>query len=228
MNLRRPKKIVVASNNFGKVREFEKALLPLGFKTVSLQVAGFEEDLREEGDYRENALEKARAVCRSTGLPALADDSGLEVEALGGFPGSASRRYLGPEATQEERNRDILRRLDGVPEKKRGARFRCLLALCFPEGQEIVVEGTCEGTIALSPRGEGGFGYDPIFQLPDGRTMAQLTREEKNQVSHRGKALTRLLALLRGSNDPDPGSSLATNPTDSAVESDKRLEVTGL
>lgn len=199
MSLPGSRRLVIASNNTGKVREFEKALRPLGFRTVSLQEAGFEGDMEEEGGYRENALHKARAVCRATGLPALADDSGLEVEAVGGLPGPASQRYLGPKATAEERNQDILRRLEGLPPEERRARFRCVLALCFPEGREIVAEETCEGTIALSPVGEGGFGYDPIFQLPDGRTMAQLTAGEKNQVSHRGKALRCLLEMLQNS-----------------------------
>lgn len=200
MSAPRLHKLVIASNNSGKVREFENALRPLGLKTVSLEDAGFEEHLDEEGGYRENALHKAGAVCRATGLPALADDSGLEVEALGGLPGPISKRYLGPEATQEERNQDILRRLEGLPLEERHGRFRCVLALCFPGGREIVAEGTCEGTIALSPSGEGGFGYDPIFLLPDGRTMAQLTAEEKNQVSHRGRALRRLSAILSSDN----------------------------
>ena len=193
-----PRRLVIASNNVGKVREFEQALAPLGFEMISLQDAGFNDALVEKDDYRENALSKARAVCDATGLPALGDDSGLEVDALGGRPGTASQRYLGPEAGPEERNRDILRRLEGLSPEKRGARFRCLLALCFPEGEELVVEGVCEGSIALAARGERGFGYDPIFQLSDGRTMAQLTAEEKNLVSHRGKALRGLLGMLRG------------------------------
>jgi len=187
----------MASNNPGKVREFQEALRPLGFRVISMREAGFEGDLEEGDDYRENALGKARAVCRAAGLPALADDSGLEVDALGGRPGAASQRYLGPEATPADRNRDILRRLESVPQEKRGARFRCLLALCFPDGREVVVEETCQGSVALAPSGEGGFGYDPIFLLPDGRMMAELTPEEKNQVSHRGKAIRSLLAALR-------------------------------
>jgi len=196
MNATGTKRLVIASNNPGKVREFRKALGPLGFETVSLKEAEFQGELREEGDYEQNAVSKARAVCLATGLPALADDSGLEVEALGCLPGPASQRYLGPEATPTDRNRDILRRLEGLPPEKRRARFRCVLALCFPDGREVVTEDTCEGTIALAPSGEAGFGYDPIFQLPDGRTMAQLTSEEKNQVGHRGKALRRLLEML--------------------------------
>ena len=205
MHMRAPgmRKLVIASNNSGKVREFDKALRPLGFKTFSLQEAGFEGRPEEEGGYSENALQKARAVCRATGLPTLADDSGLEVDALGGLPGPASQRYLGPEATPEDRNRDVLRCLEGLPLERRSARFRCVLALCFPEGQEIVAEETCQGAIALAPTGEGGFGYDPIFQLPDGRAMAQLTPEEKNQVSHRGKALRRLLGTLSSDNSSD-------------------------
>lgn len=156
-------------------------------------------ELPPEGadSYRENALEKARAVWRSLGLPALGDDSGLEVESLGGAPGVTSARFAGPDADDAANNAKMLAELRGLPEAKRGARFRCVLALVEGEGRERVVEGVCPGTILDAPRGTEGFGYDPLF-LPGGetRTFAELPHDVKNAISHRGRAVRALRAVL--------------------------------
>lgn len=149
--------------------------------------------------YRDNALLKARAAARLTGLPALADDSGLEVDALGGAPGLFSARYGGPGLDDAGRCARLLAALRGVPEGRRTARFRCVIALVDPRGGEHVVEGVAEGRIAEAPRGGGGFGYDPVFYYPPlGRTFAELTDTEKAEVSHRGRAARALRQLLAG------------------------------
>jgi len=159
------------------------------------------EDFPEEDgeSYRANAILKARAAAQATGLVALGEDSGLEIDALGGTPGPLSARFLGPEATYQERFRYILERLQGLPPERRSARFRCLMAVAAPGREEVhVVEGICSGFIALEPRGEGGFGYDPIFYLPARMaTMAELPLHEKNVLSHRAQAAWRLRPLLR-------------------------------
>jgi len=156
-------------------------------------------ELPPEGahSYRENALEKARAVWRALGIPAIGDDSGLEVDALGGAPGVTSARFAGPDAGDAENNARMLAELDGLPPARRGARFRCVLALVEGAGREEVVEGTCPGTILDAPRGSEGFGYDPLF-LPDGetRSFAELPHDVKNSISHRGRAVGALRAML--------------------------------
>ncbi len=140
--------------------------------------------------YGENAARKARAVARVTGLPALADDSGIEIDALQGAPGVRSHRFLGEGATDAERNARVLALLEGMPDERRTARYRAAVAIAMPEGGVRVFDGTCEGAIARSPRGRGGFGYDPIFVVAgDTRTMAELALKEKNRISHRARAL---------------------------------------
>lgn len=155
-------------------------------------------DLPEEGaTYEANARSKALAVAQGVGEIALADDSGLEVDYLEGQPGVYSARFLGKQATDEDRNREILRRLEGVPPENRTARYRAVVALAFPDGRVYTFEGTCEGAIAMQPRGTGGFGYDPIFYLPDlDRTVAELTPQEKDLVSHRGQAVRKAREFL--------------------------------
>jgi XTP/dITP diphosphohydrolase len=149
--------------------------------------------------YRDNAILKARAAARLTGSPAVADDSGLEVDALGGAPGLLSARYGGPGLDDAGRCARLLAELRDVPEARRTARFRCVLALVEPGGREQVVEGVAEGRIAEAPRGRGGFGYDPVFYYPPlGRTFAELTDAEKAEVSHRGRAARALRRLLAG------------------------------
>jgi XTP/dITP diphosphohydrolase len=154
----------------------------------------------ESGEsFQENACIKATAVARATGCLALADDSGLEVDALGGEPGVLSARYGGPTATDADRNRLILERLRGVPKERRTARFRCVIAIADPQGQVRVSEGICEGRITQAPRGSSGFGYDPIFEIPSlGKTVAEVAPEVKNRLSHRAKAMACARATLEG------------------------------
>jgi XTP/dITP diphosphohydrolase len=155
---------------------------------------------RETGEtYAANAVAKARHAAQAAGLPAVADDSGLEVEALGGEPGVLSARYAGEGASDEDRHRKVLDLMREVPEGRRQARFRCAAAFATPEGELLVADGTCEGGIVQEPAGSGGFGYDPIF-VPDGYgvTMAQLTDEQKHAISHRGRAFRALARMIKG------------------------------
>lgn len=179
---------ILASNNKGKLKEMKAILANLGAEVVSQSEAGLLLEAEETGmTFEENALIKARAACEACSEPAIADDSGLAVEVLGGAPGVYSARYGGC-TTDEERVKLLLKNLDG--EKNRKAKFVSCIACLFPNGDVITARGECEGAIALAPRGEGGFGYDPIFELPEtGKTMAELSGDEKNAVSHRGKAL---------------------------------------
>jgi len=189
------RELFVATRNPGKLAEIVTMIRPCGWVLRTLVDRRDLPDPEEEGDtFAANALHKARELHRLTGLPTLADDSGLEVDALGGAPGVRSKRFS-QEGTTEANNQLLLRRLEGV--ERRTARFRCVLALVTDAG-EATVEGTCEGSIAHTPRGEGGFGYDPLF-LPaetPGRSMAELAPEEKNRISHRGRAMSALPELL--------------------------------
>ncbi len=190
-------KLVFASRNAGKLREASALLAPLGFEVAPL--ADFTDaDVEEDADtFAGNAEKKARAAVAATGLPALADDSGLEVDALDGAPGVRSARFAGAPHDDAANNALLLARLDAVPDAARTARFRCVVVYLEPGGAPRVAEGTCEGRILCAPRGAGGFGYDPLF-LPDGqtRTMAELTVEEKNRLSHRARALRALANAL--------------------------------
>jgi XTP/dITP diphosphohydrolase len=188
--------LVLATHNRGKRREWQVLLEGLDVELLLPDDLGLSAEVEETGEtYIENALLKARALVADSGLPALADDSGLEVDALDGAPGLRSARYtLGSDAV---RYRALLRALDGVPEKRRGARFRCVAALALPDGREFITEGVCEGVIALAPKGEGGFGYDPVFYLPErGCMMAELPAEEKNRISHRARAAQAIRPIL--------------------------------
>ena len=191
-------KLLVATNNQGKIREFAALLEGLPFRLVTLAESGIEVDVEETGtSLEQNAVEKATAYSALSGLVAVADDSGLEVDALGGEPGPLSRRCAGEGATDRERNQYLLTRLQDVPWEERGARFRCVIAIVTPEGKVETCEGVCEGIIAFEPHGEGGFGYDPIFYLPElGKRMAELTPEGKNRVSHRAKAAQKARPIL--------------------------------
>ena len=190
--------LVLATGNPGKIAEFSLLLEALGLRVRTLNefpALG----LPPEGDcsYAANALVKARAVTRATQLCALADDSGLEVDALGGAPGLLSARYGGPGLTDQERVQHLLAALGGIREERRAARFRCVVALTVPWGQEAVVEGIAEGRIAPAARGTGGFGYDPIFEIPAlGRTFAELSSSEKARVSHRARAIEAARPIL--------------------------------
>ena len=187
--------LIFASRNAHKVDEVARILAGGPLEILPLPDLPGLDDLPEDHDsFRDNALQKARTVAEITGRPALADDSGLEVLALGGAPGVHSKRYS-PEATAEANNRLLLARLAGITDRR--ARFVCALALVGPEGEAVVI-GSCEGRIGLVPRGAGGFGYDPLF-LPDeapGRSMAELLPHEKDAISHRGRALQRLPELF--------------------------------
>lgn len=191
-------KLVLATRNQGKVREMSELLGPQGIEIISL--AEFPElgDVEEDGDtFRENAIKKASAVCEQTGLMALADDSGLEVDALDGAPGVHSARFAGEPKDDAANNRKLLDLLSGVPPEQRTARFRCVIAIAVPDGWAYTADGTCEGVIAEEPRGSGGFGYDPLFYLPEyGKTFAELDLETKNKISHRGRALAGALDIL--------------------------------
>lgn len=192
-------RVVVATKNPGKLVEIRAALGFPGWDFVAEAELGKWPDIAETGEtFEENARLKAHAVREHTGLAALADDSGLEVDALDGEPGVYSSRYAGECATDGENNARLLLALQDVPEAARTARFRCVMVFIDSEGAETVVSGTCEGTIGFEPLGEGGFGYDPLF-LPDatpGRTMAQLEIAQKNAISHRGAALRALREAL--------------------------------
>ena len=192
------KEIVVATRNAGKVAEIAAALADLPVTLRSLRDFGAVPDAVEDGDtFEANAVLKAKHYARYTGMACLADDSGLEVDALGGAPGVFSARYAGEGAGDAANNAKLLRELAGVPAHRRSARFRCVLAFLDEDGTLLVTEGTCEGIILEQPRGTGGFGYDPLLYLPElGKTVAELTIAEKNAVSHRGKALRQMAAML--------------------------------
>ncbi len=185
--------LVIATNNSGKAREFRRMVKRHGleFEVVSLRDLGvFGEAPFEGEEYVENAVAKARWAASVTGHVALADDSGLEVDALDGAPGPLSARYAGPGSSDEENVQRLLDELQGISLEGRSARFRCVLALALPTGEFCVREATCEGRILLEPVGEGGFGYDPVFFYePLGKTFAEMCEEEKNCVSHRARAV---------------------------------------
>jgi|YNPNPStandDraft_1061719.scaffolds.fasta_scaffold55576_2 XTP/dITP diphosphohydrolase len=189
--------LLLGTNNPGKLRELRELLSPLPLELYSPAELGLAVFVPEDGQtLEENALAKARAYAQASGLPAVADDSGLEVKALGGRPGVHTARYGGEGLSDAERRRLLLRELLATPWEARQARFRCVLALWWC-GQEYLVEGVLDGFIALEERGTGGFGYDPIFFVPElGRTLAELSAEEKNAISHRGRAGQNMRALL--------------------------------
>lgn len=192
-------RLVLASKNKGKLRELETMLAGSSWELCS--VADFPElpPVVEDGQtFRENAVKKALTVAEILKEWTLADDSGLEVDALGGAPGVYSARFAGEPGDDRKNNEKLLRLLAGVPSEQRTARFRCVLALASPEGEVWTTERTCEGLIGLAPRGDQGFGYDPLFYLPElGVTMAELPEEKKNEISHRGKAMRDLLTHLQ-------------------------------
>ncbi|NPA90060.1 MAG: XTP/dITP diphosphatase [Chloroflexi bacterium] len=193
------KRLLIATHNPGKVREYRQLLRDLPLELTYLDEVGITEEVEETGQtFLENAIQKAMGYAELSGMLTLADDSGLEVDALGGAPGVHSSRYAGPGASDQERIDKLLRELEGVPEEERTARFRCVIAVATPDGRLCAAQGTVEGIITESPRGEHGFGYDPIFYLPDkGRTMAELLPEEKNRISHRARAAHAIKPLLK-------------------------------
>jgi XTP/dITP diphosphohydrolase len=203
------RRVVVATRSAHKLRELRSLLDIDGVELVSLDDLGIPGEPVEDGlTFETNARIKARFAARASGLPALADDSGIEVSALGGAPGVRTRRYAGPNATDPENNEKLLRELDGVPPDRRGARYVCVLALALPVSDagrgalEIAIRrGTCRGRIAMAPKGDGGFGYDPIFEPlgepPGGRTFGLYAPAEKDRISHRARAARRMAPVLR-------------------------------
>jgi XTP/dITP diphosphohydrolase len=191
-------KIVVATKNRHKVWEIYLVLKELKIDLVSLEtLSNISLPVEDQHSFKGNALKKAKAVAKQTGMAVMADDSGLEVDALSGRPGIYSARYAGENATDEENNQLLLKELKGVLHKKRRAHYTCVIALILPSGEEKTFRGRCDGIITTEKRGDGGFGYDPLFYLPRfKKTMAEISVETKNRVSHRGRALTRLMIHL--------------------------------
>jgi len=183
------KSIILASNNKDKVKEVKEILK--GYDIISMKEAGIDVDIEENGTtFEENALIKARAIMKLTGQITMADDSGLEIDYLNKAPGVYSARFMGHDTSYDIKNKALIQKLEGVKGSDRSGRFVCAIAVCFPDGREIVKRGTMEGLIAEEIKGDNGFGYDPIVYLPEyGRTSGELAPEEKNKISHRGKAL---------------------------------------
>lgn len=195
-------RLVIASNNKGKIREFKELLSGFGFEVISMSEAGFTNEIVEDGDtFERNAQIKARAVFAAVKSPVIADDSGLEIEYLNGAPGVYSARYAGENATDKDRCDKVLCEMESAPDGKRGARFVCSICLKLSENEEYHVNGTVSGFIGRKPIGNNGFGYDPIFMLNDTESMATISEDEKNRISHRAKALESLREVMetRGS-----------------------------
>lgn len=192
-------KVILASQNQHKLAEIQAILSQYDMELVLQSELGLQIDVEETGEsFEENSLLKAQAVVKATGLPAIADDSGLCVDVLGGEPGIYSARYGAPECvTDRDRLNHLLARMRGVRSEERTARFVCVITLLYPDGRKLTARGSCEGMITLEPRGEDGFGYDPVFYVPShGCTFAQMGAAEKNKISHRANALARLEQML--------------------------------
>ena len=188
------KRLIFATGNQNKMREIREILADLPVEILSMKEAGIEADIVEDGKtFEENAIIKAKTIMELTGELVLADDSGLEIDYLNKEPGIYSARYMGEDTSYDIKNNEILRRMDGVPDEKRTARFVCAIAAVFPDGGEEVTLGVIEGRVAYEIKGEHGFGYDPIFYLPEyGCTTAELPPEKKNEISHRGRGLQQM------------------------------------
>ena len=195
------KSIILASNNKDKVKEVKEILK--GYDIISMKEAGIDVDIEENGTtFEENALIKARAIMKLTGQITMADDSGLEIDYLNKAPGVYSARFMGHDTSYDIKNKALIQKLEGVKGSDRSGRFVCAIAVCFPDGREIVKRGTMEGLIAEEIKGDNGFGYDPIVYLPEyGKTSGELAPEEKNKISHRGKALALIKEELEKSEE---------------------------
>ena len=191
-------RLLVATTNRGKVAEYSALLYGLDIELITLDQAGISQEASEEyNTFAENARSKAEFYSGLSGLLTIADDSGLEVDALGGEPGVRSSRYAGDNASDADRVNFLLNKLKEVPLEKRQARFKCVIAIATPDGNLHLTSGECEGAIALEPRGKNGFGYDPIFFLPQyGKTIAEIEPNLKNEISHRGRAASKARAVL--------------------------------
>lgn len=191
--------VIVATRNKGKIREIKEALKGLGLRVYALSDFPDVPEIEEDGrSFAENALKKAHFYSKYFGKVTIADDSGLEVDGLGGLPGIYSARYAGEGASSQENNQKLLREMQGLPVSKRGARFKCIIAVVSHDGKEAVAEGSCKGRIGFKEKGKKGFGYDPLFILPNSKkTMAELSLEEKNAMSHRGKALSKIRRIIQ-------------------------------
>lgn len=192
-------RMIFATGNQGKMKEIKMILEGLGVPVVSMKEAGITAEIEENGStFEENAIIKAKTIMELTGEPVLADDSGLEIDYMNGAPGIYSARYMGEDTSYDIKNGAILSQLEGIPDEKRTARFVCVIACAMPDGSILTSKGTMEGIIGHEIRGNNGFGYDPIFYLPDcGCTSAELSPDQKNDLSHRGKALRVMKELLR-------------------------------
>ena len=208
--MKQPERIIVATGNAHKMEEIREILKGTGMSVVSMKEAGIQAEIVEDGKtFQENALIKARAVMRISGEAALADDSGLVVDALDGMPGVFSSRWLGEDTSYHVKNAELIRLLDGVEGEKRSARFVCAMACVFPDGTELTTEGVFEGRIGYEERGNNGFGYDPVFYLPEfDLCSAELPPSEKNAISHRGKALRAMRDLLLERGNGEDGDRL--------------------
>ena len=195
------KRLIFATGNQNKMREIREILADLPVEILSMKEAGIEADIVEDGKtFEENAIIKAKAIMELTGELVLADDSGLEIDYLNKEPGIYSARYMGEDTSYRIKNASLIERLAGVPDEKRTARFVCAIAAAFPDGTVKTTEVVIEGRIGYEERGENGFGYDPIFYVPEfGCTTAELSEEQKNAVSHRGKALEKMREILKES-----------------------------
>lgn len=196
------KRIIFATGNAGKIREIKEIMGDMNIPIISMKEAGIVTDIEENGTtYEENATIKAKAVAAlaEEGDLVMADDSGLEIDYLNKEPGIYSARYLGEDTSYRIKNQNLIDRLSGVPDEKRGARFVCAIAAVLPDGKVLTTRGVIEGRIGYEEAGQGGFGYDPIFYVPElGKTTAELMEEEKNDVSHRGRALRAMKEELKG------------------------------
>ena len=193
------RKVIFATSNEGKMKEVRAILEDLGMEVLSMKEAGIHVDVVEDGTtFEENAVIKATEIQKVCGEIVLADDSGLEIDYLNKEPGIYSARYMGEDTSYRIKNQNLIDRLEGVEDEKRTARFVCAIAAAFPDGTVEVTRGTIEGRIGYEESGENGFGYDPIFYVPEyGCTTAQLSPEQKNEVSHRGKALRKMKEIMK-------------------------------
>lgn len=191
--------IILATNNKSKVKEISEMMSGSDITFESLADAGINVEVEETGTtFEENALLKAREICKLSGKPTISDDSGLEIDALDGAPGIYSSRFMGEDTSYDIKNNALIEKLENVADPDRTARFRCCMTLVLPDGREFVTEGAMEGIIAREPKGINGFGYDPILFIPEyNRTSAELSSEEKNNISHRGEALRKMIEVIK-------------------------------